>query len=67
MRGLTKVAHLTPSMKWPDLLAVSLYNMRPVHLLSMMAMEVRWIMKEWVVWCAEVQKNARLTISTSMS
>jgi hypothetical protein len=48
MRGTTKEAHLTQSKNCPDLLAVSLslYGKKPVHLLSTMGMEVRWIMKK---------------------
>ena len=50
-------AHLTNSTKCPDLLAVSLYDTKPVHLLSTTAKEVRWIVKQREVWSAEVQKK----------
>jgi hypothetical protein len=60
MRGTTKAAHLTNSTKCLDLLAVSLYDTKPMHLLSMMAKEVRWIVKQWEVWSAEVQKKAMI-------
>jgi hypothetical protein len=56
-RGTTKAAHLTDSTKCPDLLAVSLYDTKRVHLLSTTAKEVRWIMKQREVWSAEVQKK----------
>jgi hypothetical protein len=50
-------AHLTNSTTCPDLLAVSLYDTKPVHLLSRTAKEVRWIVKQREVWSAEVQKK----------
>ncbi len=59
-RGTTKAAHLTNSTKCPDLLAVSLYDTKPVHLLSRTAKEVRWIVKQREVWSAEVQKKVMM-------
>ena len=56
-RGTTMTTHLTNSTKCPDLLAVSLYDTKPVHLLSTTAKEVRWIVKQREVWSAEVQKK----------
>ena len=60
LRGTTKAAHLTNSTKCPDLLAVSIYDTKPVHLLSTTAAEVRWIVKQRGVWSAEVQKKAMI-------
>ena len=49
MRGTTKAARLTGLAKCPDLLAVLLYDTKPVHLLLTMAQEVRWMVKQWGV------------------
>jgi hypothetical protein len=60
MRGITKVARLTGSTKCLDLLAVSLYDTKPVHLLSTTAQEVRWMEKQRGEWRASAQKKAMM-------
>jgi hypothetical protein len=59
-RGTTKAARLSGSSKCPDLLAVSLYDTKPVHILSTAAKEVRWIVKQRGVWSAAAQKRAMM-------
>ena len=46
-------AHLTNSTKCPDLLAVSIYDTKHMHLLPPMAKEVGWIVKQQGAWSAE--------------
>jgi hypothetical protein len=60
MRGTTKAAWLTGLARCLDLLAVSLYDTKPVYLLSTMAHEVRWMVKQWRVWSASAQKKAMM-------
>lgn len=59
-RGTTKAARLSGSSKCPNLLAVSLYDTKPVHILSTAAKEVRWIVKQWGVWSAAAQTRAMM-------
>ncbi len=42
----------------PDLFAVSVYNTKPVHILSTAANCVKWIVKEKKVWSDGLQKKA---------
>jgi hypothetical protein len=60
MRGTTQVARLTGLAKCPDLLVVWLYDTKPVHLLSTMAQEVSWIVKQRGVWSASAQKKVMM-------
>ena len=39
---------------------MSLYDTKPVHLLSTTAKEVRWIVKQREVWSTEAQKKAMM-------
>ena len=50
LRGTTKAARLVNSTKCPDLLAVSVYDTKPVHLLSTAADCVEWKTLERKVW-----------------
>lgn len=59
-RGTTKAARLSGSAKCPNLLAVSLYDTKPVHILSTASKEVRWIVKQRGVWSAAAQKMAMM-------
>ena len=43
VRGTVKAAVLKNDKYCPDLLAVSVYDTNPVHLLSMIAEEVKWV------------------------
>jgi hypothetical protein len=42
----------------PDLVAVSTYDTKPVHILSMTTECVRWDVKERLVWSTAIQKKA---------
>ena len=46
LRRMTMAAKLHDSNACPDLFAVSLYNTKPVHILSTAANCVEWIVKE---------------------
>jgi hypothetical protein len=50
--GTTKAARLVHLPGCPDVLAVSTYDTKPVHLLSTVAKMVEWIVKEKKVWSA---------------
>ncbi len=60
LRGTTMAARLFHSSACPDLIAVSTYDTKPVHMLSMTADCVRWDVKERSVWSAAVQKKAMM-------
>ncbi len=60
LRGTTMAARLINSEACPDLLAVLLYDTKPVHLLSTTASEVRWMVKNRKVWSTAVQKMAMI-------
>jgi hypothetical protein len=53
-------AKLHNSDACPDLFAVSVYDTKPVHILSTAAESVEWIVKERKVWCDRVQKKAMM-------
>lgn len=46
VRGTVKAAVLRGDRDCPDLLAVAVYDQKPVYFLSMCAVEARWIVKE---------------------
>jgi hypothetical protein len=50
VRGTVKVSVLRDDPSCPDLLAVSVYDTKPVHMLSTVADCVEWIKKERKVW-----------------
>ena len=50
LRGTTLATKLHDSDACPDLFAVSIYNTKPVHILSIAAECVEWIVKEKEVW-----------------
>jgi len=58
LRGTTMAARLWHSAACPDLLAVSTYDTKPVHILSMTAESVKWDVKERKVWSTAIQKKA---------
>ena len=60
LRGTTKVARLHNLDECLDLFAVSVYDTKPVHILSMAAECVEWIVKEWQVWSASIQQKAMM-------
>ena len=59
LRGTTLAARLVHLPKCPDVLAVSTYDTKPVHLLSTAAETVEWIVKQKKVWSA-TDKNKSL-------
>ena len=42
----------------PDLVAMSTYDTKPVHILSMTTECVRWDVKERLVWSTAIQEKA---------
>ena len=58
LRGATKAARLVHSLACPDLVAMSMYDTKPVHILSMTTECVRWDVKERLVWSTAIQKKA---------
>jgi hypothetical protein len=60
LRGTTKAARLHNSDECPDLFAVSVYDTKTVHILSMAAECVKWIEKEQQVWSTIIQQKAMM-------
>ena len=58
--GTTMTAKLLHYAACPDLLAVSVYDTKPVHILSTVAECVKWIVKEREVWSDRIQKKAMM-------
>jgi hypothetical protein len=58
LRGTTKAARLHNSDACPDLFAVSVYDTKPVHILSTAADCVEWIEKTRKVWDTAAQQRA---------
>ena len=50
LRGTTKAAKLLNCRQCPDLVAVSVYDTKPVHLLSSVSESVCWLEKKRKVW-----------------
>jgi hypothetical protein len=53
VRGTVKAAVLKGDPDCPNLVAVSVYNTKPVHFLSMNCQSIQWIVKEHSIWCAD--------------
>jgi hypothetical protein len=58
LRGTTKVARMINSRNCPDLLSVSVYDTKPVHLLAMVSDCVEWSIKRKKVWSEKEKKKA---------
>jgi hypothetical protein len=58
LRGTTMAARLVDCYDCPDLLAVSTYDTKPVHLLSTAADSVEWIVAKKKVWSEEAHQKA---------
>jgi hypothetical protein len=56
LKGTTTAARLINSTDSPDLLAICVYDNKPVHLLSMVAESVEWIAKKRNVYHRESRK-----------
>jgi hypothetical protein len=54
----TMAARLLHYAACPYLLAASVYNTKPMHILSTVAECVEWIVKEKEVWSKSIQKKA---------
>jgi len=59
-RGTTMAAKLLHYDACPNLLAVSVYDTKPVHIISTVAKCVEWIVKEREVWSDRIQKKAMM-------
>ena len=59
LRGTTKAAKLLNCRQCPDLVAVSVYDTKPVHLLSSVSESVCWLEKKRKVW-STAHKDIRL-------
>ena len=58
LRGTTKAAKLAHNPGCPDVLAVSMYDTKPVHILSTVAESVEWMVKQKKVWSATEKKKS---------
>jgi hypothetical protein len=56
LKGTTTAARLAHSKAWPNLLAVCVYDNKPVHLLSTVAESVEWIVKKSKVFQQEANQ-----------
>jgi hypothetical protein len=59
LRGTTKAAQFKHNPQCPDVLAVSTYDTKPVHLLSTVAELVEWMVKQKLVWSATEKKKSQ--------
>ena len=60
LRGTTMAAKLHNSNACPDLFAVSVYDTKPVHILSTAAECVEWIVKERKVWSESAKSKSMM-------
>jgi Transposase IS4 len=60
VRGTVKAAELVGDHECPGLLAVSVYDTKPVHFLSMASESIKWILKERAVYDPKREKNVPL-------
>jgi hypothetical protein len=58
LRGTTMAAKLLHYAECPNLLVVSVYDRKPMQILSTVAECVKWIVKEREVWSNRIQKKA---------
>ena len=56
LRGTTRAARLINCKECPDLLSVSVYDTKPVNMLSTAESDVRWVEKRRKVWSAAHKK-----------
>ena len=52
-RGTVKAAVLDGDPEVPDLVVLSYYDQKPVHFLSTICKEIKWVVKERLVYCVE--------------
>ena len=60
MRGTTKAEILKGNPKCPDLIATSVYDTKPVHYLSILNEELKWVVCEKDVYNVDTGANAPL-------
>jgi hypothetical protein len=60
LRGTTKAVRLHNSDECPYLFTISVYDTKPVHILSTAAECVEWIVKKRQVWSASIQQMAMM-------
>ena len=60
MRGATKAALLKNNAACPDLLVCSVYDTKPVHMMSTVAESIEWIEKKRKVWSSSEQKKVQM-------
>lgn len=60
VRGTVKVAVLKENEMAP-IIACSVYDAKPVHLLSTVSKDVKWIIKERKVWDSSAKKKVDIT------
>ncbi len=60
LRGTTLAAKLHDSDACPNLFVVSVYNTKPVHILSTAAECGEWIVKEKKVWSNRIKKKVMM-------
>ena len=61
LKGTTKAAILKNSADTPDMIAVSVYDNKPVHLMSTVCEKVEWVEKRRKVWCAAARANQMMS------
>ena len=68
VRGSTKAAVLHDDPECPDLVAVSVYDTKPVHFMSMMCEDIKWITKSRKIFDCKrrVMVNMNFCASTSI-
>ena len=57
VRGTTKAAVLKGDDECPSLIASSVYDSKPVHFLSMMSKEIKWVEKERLTYNVDTGRN----------
>jgi len=56
VRGTVKAAVLDGDSGCLDLVAVSIYDTKPVHVLLMNALQIKWIVKLKMIYCLDTRK-----------
>ena len=60
VRGTTKAAVLEGDIECPNLVAVSVYDTKPVHFLTTIVEEIQWVSKTKKVWCDAEKRMEKL-------
>ena len=61
LKGTTKAAILKNSVDTPDMIAASVYDNKPVHLMSTVTGNVEWVEKKRKVWSAAAGANQMMS------